>query len=161
MAGSKHCYSAYSKSRGTKASKRSLIKRSKNSSSSPVQSDINISNRMFFETTYAVCKTNPAFKQAVMSAFCKKFAGAGPGTCFLIHPWADGYASSSSEEDDELDEWIERLLDPRSFDERVEQMMKEEAARKAHEQERVDAIIAARTVHRIACAYPEDFPEAH
>ena len=156
MAGSKQ----HSKSRGTKASKRSLVKRSNNSSSSSVQSGINISNRMFFETTYAVCKTNPAFKQAVISAFCKKFAGAGPGTCFLIHPWADGYASSSSE-DDELDDWLDRLLDPRSFDERVEQMMKEEAARKAREQERVDAIIAARTVHRIACAYPEDFPEAH
>ena len=51
-------------------------------------------------------------------------------------------------------------IDPRSFDERVEEIMKEEAARKAREQERVDAIIAARTVHRIACAYPEDFPEA-
>ena len=155
MAGSKQ----HSKSRGTKASKRSLVKRSNNSSSSSVQSGINISNRMFFETTYAVCKTNPAFKQAVISAFCKKFAGAGPGTCFLIHPWADGYASSSSE-DDELDDWLDRLLDPRSFDERVEEIMKEEAARKAREQERVDAIIAARTVHRIACAYPEDFPEA-
>mmetsp|Transcript_13775 Transcript_13775/g.36612 ORF Transcript_13775/g.36612 Transcript_13775/m.36612 type:complete len:144 (-) Transcript_13775:40-471(-) len=142
MAGSKQ----HSKSRGTKASKRSLIKRSKNSSSSPVQSDINISNRMFFETTYAVCKTNVAFKQAVISAFCKKFAGAGPGTSFLIHPWADGYESSSSSEDDD---WIDRLLSPQAMEEAIEQAMKEEAARKAREQERVDAIIAARTVHRI------------
>ena len=69
MAGSKNCYSAYSKSRGTKASKRSLVKRGKKSASWPVRPDITVDNRTFFETTLAVCEKNVAFKQAVINAF--------------------------------------------------------------------------------------------
>ena len=146
MAGSKNCYSAYSKSRGTKASKRSLVKRGKKSASWPVRPDITVDNRTFFETTLAVCEKNVAFKQAVINAFVETIDFSGPRSRFHIQPWADGYESSSSSDDDE---WIDRLLSPGAMEERIKQMMKEEAARKAREQERVDAIIAARTVHRI------------
>ena len=146
MAGSKNCYSAYSKSRGTKASKRSLVKRGKKSASWPVRPDITVDNRTFFETTLAVCEKNVAFKQAVINAFVETIDFSGPRTRFHIQPWADGYESSSSSEDDE---WIDRLLSPQAMEEAIERAMKEEAARKAREQERVDAIIAARTVHRI------------
>ena len=100
----------------------------------------------FFETTLAVCEKNVAFKQAVINAFVETIDFSGPRTRFHIQPWADGYESSSSSEDDE---WIDRLLSPQAMEEAIERAMKEEAARKAREQERVDAIIAARTVHRI------------
>jgi hypothetical protein len=146
MAGSKNCYSAYSKSRGTKASKRSLVKRGKKSASWPVRPDITVDNRTFFETTLAVCEKNVAFKQAVINAFVETIDFSGPRSRFHIQPWADGYESSSSSDDDE---WIDRLLSPQAMEEAIERAMKEEAARKAREQERVDAIIAARTVHRI------------
>ena len=147
MAG-KHCYSAYSKSRGTKASKRSLIKRTK-SATWPVHRDLNIDNRTFFETALELCKTDEGVRNKVMSAFVKT-ADAGPGTRVVIQPWAhaDGYASSSSSEDD--DEQILRLLSPGAMEERIEQMMKEEAARKAREQERVDKVMKEEAARR-AC----------
>ena len=150
MAGSKHCYSAYSKSRGTKASKRSLIKRTK-SFTWPVHRDLTIDNRTFFETTLALCRTDEEVRKKVVSAFAKT-ADAGPGTRVVIQPWApaDGYASSSSEEDD--DEKILRLLDPRTFDEEVEEYMKVELARRARDRARVEEIrkeMAARERERV------------
>ena len=146
MAGSKHCYSAYSKSRGTKASKRSLVKRSKNIASSSVHLDITVDNRTFFETTLALCKTDEGVRNKVMSAFVKT-ADAGPGTRVVIQPWApaDGYASSSSEEDD--DEQILRLLSPGAMEERIEELMKEETARRARERERVGGGWARNSAH--------------
>ena len=150
MAG-KHCYSAYSKSRGTKASKRSLVKRSKKSAYTfPVGMDINVDNRTFFETTLALCKTDEGVRNKIMSAFVT--ADAGPGTRVVIQPWApaDGYESSSSEDDD--DEWIDRVLDPRTFDEQVEEYMKEELARRARDRARVEEIrkeMEAKQVHTI------------
>ncbi len=139
MAGSKHCYSAYSKSRGTTASQRSLIKHSKKIASSSVRLDITVDNRTFFETTLALCKTDEGVRNKIMSAFVT--ADAGPGTRVVIQPWApaEGYASSSSEEDD----WLDRLLSPEVMEEQnliIEQVMKEEAARRARERERVEEI---------------------
>ena len=148
MAGSKNCYSAYSKSRGTKASQRSLIKSSKNIASSSVRLDITVDNRTFFETTLALCKTDEGVRNKVMSAFVQT-ADAGPGTRVVIQPWApaDGYESSSSSEDDEPDEQLLRLLSPGAMEERIEQMMKEEAARKARERERVGGGWARNSAH--------------
>ena len=147
MAGSKNCYSACSKSRGTKASKRSLVKRGKKSASWPVRPDITVDNRTFFETTLAVCEKNVAFKQAVINAFVETIDFSGPRTRFHIQPWADGYESSSSSEDDEPDEQLLRLLSPGAMEERIEQMMKEEAARKARERERVGGGWARNSAH--------------